>query len=64
MRWKIEGFESAYPTGFSREESGSEAKIMLLLERLISRHLTDSEITDATLGQHGALITASIKKSS
>jgi hypothetical protein len=50
MRWEVEGFESGNPTGFSREESGSEAKITLLLERLVARHLTDNEITDATLG--------------
>ncbi|MGC2140541.1 MAG: hypothetical protein WA620_03050, partial [Methylovirgula sp.] len=50
MHWKIEGFESENPTGFSREEAGSQAKITLLLERLVARHLTDDEITEATLG--------------
>jgi hypothetical protein len=50
MRWKIEAFQSLNHTGFSREESGSETKIMLLLERLVARHLTDNEIIDSTLG--------------
>lgn len=53
MRWNILGFESLNRTGFSREASGSEAKIRLLLERLVARHLTEDEITDATLGSGG-----------
>jgi hypothetical protein len=47
MRWTIEGFQSAMPTGFSREESGTEQQITCLLKRLAARHLTDDEITDA-----------------
>jgi hypothetical protein len=54
MKWKIEGFESGNSTGFLREESGSQARIILLLERLAARHLTADEITDATLGSSGA----------
>ena len=50
MRWKIEGFDSDVPTGFSREESGSEATVKLLLERLVARHLAADEIVDATIG--------------
>jgi len=50
MQWRIEGFKSGNPTGFSREETGSEAKITLLLERLAALHLTPDEIAEATLG--------------
>jgi hypothetical protein len=50
MRWKIEGFQSGKPTGFWREVMGCEARIKLLLERLVARHVTDSEIADATMG--------------
>jgi len=49
-RWRVEGFQSDKPTGFSREETAMEREIKLLLQRLAARHLTDDEITDATLG--------------
>jgi hypothetical protein len=48
--WVIEGFRGESPTGFSRRETGSENRVELLLERLAARHLTDDEITEATLG--------------
>jgi hypothetical protein len=62
MRWTIEGFESGNPTGFSQEESGSEARVKLLLERLVARHLTDREITEATMGSSGAHFTIGREK--
>lgn len=48
-RWTIEGFQSDKATGFSRKETATEREITLLLQRLAARHLTDDEITDATL---------------
>jgi hypothetical protein len=48
--WVIEGFRGESPTGFSRRETGSENRVKLLLERFAARHLTDDEITEATLG--------------
>ena len=54
-KWTIEGFQSGNPTGFSREETGTEKAITLLLERLAASQLTDDEITDATLGSRAGL---------
>jgi hypothetical protein len=48
--WLIEGFQGGDPTGFSRQLTGGETQVTLLLERLAARHLTDDEITDATFG--------------
>jgi hypothetical protein len=49
-RWLIEGFQGDHSTGFSQEVAGHENRIMLLLERLAARHLTDNEIVEATFG--------------
>ena len=48
MRWKIEGFESDSPTEFTRQVLGSEAKVKILLQRLVARHLTADEIVHGT----------------
>jgi hypothetical protein len=48
--WVIEGFRGLSSTGFSQRRTGSENRVKLLLERLAARHLTDNEITEATLG--------------
>ncbi len=50
IEWVIEGFRGESPTGFSRRETASENRVKRLLERLAARHLTDDEITEATLG--------------
>ena len=50
-KWTIEGFRGDNPTGFSRQVTGSEERVKLLLERLAARHLNDDEITDATFGK-------------
>jgi hypothetical protein len=49
-KWLIEGFRSGDPTDFSREVTGHEKRVMLLLERLAARHLSDNEIVEATFG--------------
>ena len=49
-KWLIEGFQGDHPTGFSLEVAGRENRVTLLLERLAARHLTDTEIVDATFG--------------
>jgi hypothetical protein len=49
-KWLIEGFQADHPTGFSQEVAGHENRVTILLERLAARHLTDSEIIDATFG--------------
>jgi hypothetical protein len=49
-KWLIEGFQAGYPAGFSQEVAGHENRVTILLERLAARHLTDSEIIDATFG--------------
>lgn len=50
-KWTIEGFQGDNPTGFSRQVTGSEERVKLLLERLAARHLNDDEITEATFGK-------------
>ena len=48
---EVEGFRGDEPTGFvSQVSSRGEARVRILLERLIARHLTDEEIVDATFG--------------
>ncbi|MBR0695144.1 hypothetical protein [Bradyrhizobium lablabi] len=49
-KWLIEGFQGGDPTGLSLEVTGHESRVILLLERLAARHLTDNEIVDATFG--------------
>jgi hypothetical protein len=50
-KWIVEGFDGGDPTGFSRQVTGGEAKVQLLLQRLAVRHLTEDEIVEATFGE-------------
>jgi hypothetical protein len=49
--WNIEGFKGRSPTGFARQVTLSDVEMRALLERLVARHLTDDEVTDAILGK-------------
>lgn len=54
--WTVEGFQSGKPTEYSCRVTGGENKVTLLLVRLVARHLTDHEVTDATFGGRKDLI--------
>ena len=50
QKWIIEGFRGGSPTGLSRQITGAENQVRVLLQRLAARHLTDEEVIDATFG--------------
>jgi hypothetical protein len=50
QKWIIEGFRGGNPTGLSRQLTGGENQVRVLLQRLAARHLTDEEVIDATFG--------------
>jgi hypothetical protein len=50
QKWIIEGFRGGSPTGLSRQLTGAENQVRVLLQRLAARHLTDEEVVDATFG--------------
>ena len=50
QKWIIEGFRGGSPSGLSRQITGGENQVVVLLQRLAARHLTDDEIIDATFG--------------
>jgi hypothetical protein len=51
--WRIRGYRSTSETGFDRIVGATEERVRRLLERLTARHLTEDEITDATIGSFG-----------
>jgi len=50
QKWIIEGFRGGSRTGLSRQLTGGENQVRVLLQRLAARHLTDEEVIDATFG--------------
>lgn len=50
QKWIVEGFRDGSPNGLSRQLTGGETQVRVLLQRLAARHLTDDEVVDATFG--------------
>jgi hypothetical protein len=49
-KWRVEGYDGSDPTEYSRQVVATEVQLTTLLEPLAAKHLSEDEITEATLG--------------